>query len=501
VQNKKIFLKGLSFSYIYIFVYLITGVLTTPLLLRHFEADYFALLMLIYTFITYLNNLRFGLPESLAVLLAKSNSKLHKLSLIQKTFLMLTFIVISTLCIFGFFFSFLDDWGFILGDIHQLDFHIVTTVFYILVVLALIKIPFDMALSIFIGYHEVYFEKFYRTITLVMIFLFVLYVIYTDQNIIFFALGAGIIDLFVSLFAFIHVIYRYKLQPFSRQRHKVENLLNHGLNFFQLSLTQTLMWGMGIFVVTHMLSLADVTIYSLNMKVYVYILYAYLIVNNVIAPLYGKYYAEENYKAIEILFSVTLFILPILGGLIWIGTLFFLKDIIYIWTGSDGFYVGNLFVLFMGLFFYLTGYANSYITLLYSIGKIRSIIFLKWKEVIISFFLILFLIYAIGLAGVALGMALSTLYVSMRLLPKIIMDVTSNQITFDFYFHRKHFLTLLLPSVISALFSTYFIENLFLKTIFFIVVSTFYLYSSWSIIPDKVKEYIMRQYFQREYKN
>ena len=136
--------------------------------------------------------------------------------------------------------------------------------------------------------------------------------------------------------------------------------------FFQLSLTQTLIWGVGIFLVSHILSLEYVTIYSLNMKIYIYILYAYIIVNTVIAPLYGRYFADNSWKDIERIFNLMLLLLPFLGGFIWIGTLYFMSDIIALWTGSQEFYIGSLFVLLMGSFFYFTGYVNSYITLLYS---------------------------------------------------------------------------------------------------------------------------------------
>ena len=68
-----------------------------------------------------------------------------------------------------------------------------------------------LSLSVFIGYHEVYLEKIYKILNLLCNFSLILFVIYTDKNIIFFALWAGILDLFVTLLSFLHAIIKYKL--------------------------------------------------------------------------------------------------------------------------------------------------------------------------------------------------------------------------------------------------------------------------------------------------
>ncbi|WP_152184246.1 lipopolysaccharide biosynthesis protein [Sulfurimonas indica] len=491
LKNSRVIVKGLSFSYIYIFVYLFTGVLTTPLLLHHFDADYFALLMIIYTLITYLNNLRFGLPENLAVMLAKSSNKTYKFTLIQKTFLLLCFIILLALIIFYILDFIIGDWRILLGDVYALNLHTVLSVFYILIIFALIKIPFEVSLAVFIGFNEVYYEKIYKIVTLLANFLLVLYIVYFDKSILFFVVGAGFLDLFVVCIAFFHAFSRYEVKSVKGGQVKSSALLKDAFLFFQLSLTQTFIWGMGIFVVTHLLSLGDVTIYSLTMKIYVYILYAFVIVNSVIAPVYGKYFADDNWQEIKKVFFALLFLLPIIGGVIWMGTLFFFKDIMTLWTGSKNFYIGPWFVLFMGAFFYLTGFVNTYVTLLYSIGKIKSIVFLKWKEVFISFFLIMALTYLAGLVGVALGLMIATFYISIRLLPNIIMSVTENKIIFDFSMHIKHFIYVLVPNVFFAFIVNFSTDNIFIKTLLFSLTFCVYIFFSWKFIPSNQQKYIL----------
>ena len=163
-SNKNTFLKAISFSYLYIAVYLVTGILTTPMLLSHFQPDYFALLMLIYAIITYLNNIRFGLPESLAAMLAKNKDKYLQIFMVRKTFFLLLFFMFIALSLLFVTELFIGDWRIILGDVYMLNKEEVISVFYIFIIFALLKVPLDISLSVFIGFHEVYLEKIYRII-------------------------------------------------------------------------------------------------------------------------------------------------------------------------------------------------------------------------------------------------------------------------------------------------------------------------------------------------
>ena len=494
IENKQILFKGISYSYVYIFVYLITGILTTPILLNYFKSEYFALLMLIYSIITYLNNIRFGLPESLAALIAKGKGVNQKINLIKKTFyilLVLTSLLLCFLYIMGYF---IDDWRIILGDVYHLNENNVLNVLYILILFALIRIPLDLSLSAFIGMNEVYLEKIYKIINLLMNFILVIYVIYFDKSIVFFALWAGIFDLSISLFSFIHLILKHNVYKVSRKNISVKTsyLLKSGYYFFQLSLTQAIIWGLGILLVSHLLTLDDVTTYSLSMKIYIYIFYTFTIINTVLAPLYGKYYAKNKWNELNKTFGIMMFILPTLGGFIWFGTIFFMSEIILIWTGSNDYYIGSLFTLLFGMFFYFTGYVNNYITLIYSVGHIRNIIYIRWYEVFLNVLISIVCTYLFGLIGIALGISISIVLTSVILLPKYIKDSFKNKIMIDFKIHMKQFKFIILPSVIIALLSTTYVSIIWVKLIIFLFLSLFYVISSWKIASPNEKSYIMQ---------
>lgn len=489
---KKIFIKGFFFSYLYIVVYLVIGLLSTPFLLSYFKADYFALLMLVYAIILYLNNISFGLPESLSSILARSNDTLFKVNLIKKYFLLLFCFVIFTVFLFSCIDFIIDDWRLILGDVYSLNKETVLYVFFILVFFALLKIPFDLSLSIFIGMNDVYLEKIYKTIMVLANFILILFVIKHEVNIINFALSAGIIDLLVSIFAFIHMILKYDvLNNTKKENTNLIEIIKNGSIFFQLSITHTIIWGIGIFFVSHMLSLHEVTIYSLTMKIYIYIYYAFIIVNSIIAPLYGRFYAEDNWNKIKDIFNIMILFFPFLGGLIWIGTLYFMKDVIELWTGAKDFYIGDFFVFFMGGFFYFTGYINSYITLLYSIGKIKNTINIRWKEVILNILITFISIYFLGLLGAGIGIFCAIFFVSFRYYPKYVILNTENKINLDFTMHKKHFLYALFPNIILVFFVNNLTNSFEVKIIFFLISFFSYFLITFYILEFKYKNYLI----------
>ena len=490
---KKIFIKGVLFSYLYITIYLIIGLLSTPFLLNYFKADYFALLMLVYAIILYLNNINFGLPESLSSMLARSHDKLFKISLIRRYFLILLLFVSFSFLLFLCINFIINDWRLILGDVYALNKENVINVFFILVFFALLKIPFDLSLNVFIGMNDVYLEKIYKIIMILSNFILILFVINNEVNIVNFALSAGIIDLVVSISAFIHMILKYNIfkDKINQENNNSIEIIKNSSIFFQLSITQTIIWGIGIFFVSHMLSLHEVTTYSLTMKIYIYIYYAFIIVNSVIAPLYGRFYVENNWDKIRNIFNIMILFFPFLGGLIWIGTLYFMKDVIELWTGSKDFYIGDFFVLFMGAFFYCIGYINSYITLLYSIGKIKNTISIRWKEVIVNIFITFISIYFLGLVGVGIGISCAIFFISFRYYPKYVILNTENKITLDFSMHKKHFLYALLPNIILVFFVNNLTNSLEVKIIFFLISLFSYFLITFYILESKYQAYLI----------
>ena len=494
-MHRKLFIKSVIFSYINVFLYLFIGILITPILLEYFGQDYFSFLMLVYAIITYINNIKLGLPESLAMLVAKQSITELRRFKIKKSFLILVVIVSFTVSIIFLASTLITDWRVILGNVYQLEKDSILEVLYVLVAFALIRIPLDLSLSVYIGFHDVYLEKIYRSINLIINFLLVLFVVQNNYNIIFFAWSVAIADLLVSIASFMHAFFKYKIYRSARHpvKFSTKSLLSSGVHFFQLNITQTMVWSTGIFFVSHLLSLESVTIYSLTMKIYVFIFYGFIIINTVIAPLYGKYIANNDYQLINKVINISILVLPFIGGVIWIMTIVFMEHIVSLWTSSDHFFIGNYFIFFMGLFFYTAGYVYSYITLMYSLGKASSILSIRWTEVLFGFFLSFILVYYIGVTGIAIGLAFSSLLISMQYMPiKIRREVYIN---LDFSSHKKHFFVVLLPSIIAALMIVEFYDSIWEKIIAIVILLAFYSGTSWMLLGTEIREDITSHLF------
>jgi len=178
--------------------------------------------------------------------------------------------------------------------------------------------------------------------------------------------------------------------------------------------------------------------------------------------------------------------LPFIGGAIWIVTIVFMEDIILLWTSSDHFFIGNYFILFMGLFFYTAGYIYSYITLIYSLGKVSNILFIRWAEVLFGFFLSFVLVYYIGVLGIAIGLASASLLISMQYMPTHIRKEA--YINLDFSSHKKHFFVVLLPSIIAALMVVEFYVSIWEKIIAIVILLAFYSGTSWKLLDLETRE-------------
>ena len=493
-NNKSGFFKGISFSYMYLGMYLVTGLLVTPLLLSHFGSEYFAVLMLVYAIITYLNNIKLGIPESLSVLMAKESNLSQNISLIKKSLYFLIFLIFLVFMFLLIIHFLIDDWRILLGEVSELDKNTVLSIIYILVIFSLIKIPFEMALSVFIGFHEVYLEKIYKTMTILVNFILVLITININISIVDFVLYSGLLDLLVSMFAFIHMSIKYKIyKKYSKNliQPKYTFILNSGIQFFQLIVTQNLIWGIGIFIVSHFLTLQDVTIYSLTMKIYIYIFLGLTIVNTVISPLYGKYLSNSNWSNIEKVFNISIRIFPFIGGFVWIGTLLFMSDIISQWTSSDEYFIGNEFVFFMGLFFYVTGYVNTLITFIMSLGKSRDIIFIRWNDVLFNILISSICVYYFGIIGISIGMSISILFISLIYIIKMIKKDKFYQVNFNFTDHKNHLVYILIPSIIITFISVSYNATLFIKLLLFVFITIGYFIFSWKILSTNSKQTIV----------
>jgi len=84
-------------------------------------------------------------------------------------------------------------------------------------------------------------------------------------------------------------------------------------------------------------------------------------VNSAIFPMYGKAVGLKQWDWIQRTYGKSTQLLPIMGGLIWIGSIAFLKEIIYIWVGTKA-YSGILVVFALGGYGYLLSMVHLHLS-------------------------------------------------------------------------------------------------------------------------------------------
>ncbi|MDD3008363.1 MAG: oligosaccharide flippase family protein [Arcobacter sp.] len=482
-MSKKLFLKGVSYSYIRQIITLITGIISLPLLLNYFGTVNYGIWILIVGLAGYINTISFGIPSAMTTLIAKTSNQNEKYQILKKSFYLLGVISFVFLAFFIFVLYFNDTWIIsLLGNIDEEFIPLTKNMFILFVIFTLIKLPLNLYMQFFTGMNTVYISEIYQIATAIVGFITVLVVVYLDLGILIFVLLWLVGQIIVNIISVFHVFVKYNYlnkEVKSLQCVTYNDILKSGFAFFQVGIAASLVWSTDNLVISHFLSPELVTPYSIAFKIFTYIFMFSAIINGVIGPMYGNAYANNDWDSIRKFTSVIHKLLPIVGAFVWIFLIFFAKEIIILWTGKEEAFGGYLLIFSLGLYGYALSYVNTYATLVYSLNFANKTLYIAWGEAIVNLLLSIIFIQFLGIGGVALGTALSALFISM-ILPNVIKKITKDEVIYDFKYTRHHFLLLVLPLIILSL---YIINlNIINKIIIFLLISIIYLFFSWKLL-------------------
>jgi len=487
-MSKKLFLKGVSYSYLRQITVLATGIISLPLMLSYFGTINYGIWVLILGLANYLNTISFGIPSAMITLVAKTSSLSDKYLLLKKSFYILSLISISFLSFFIFILYFNDDWIIsLLGNIDIDLIEMTKNLFILFVIFTLVKLPLNLYMQFFTGMNTIYISEIYQILTAIVNFLAVLITVYFNLEIFTFAILWLSGQLILNISAVFHVLIKYKFmkkEQHSESDISSKTILKSGFAFFQVGIAATIVWSTDNLVISHFLSPEFVTPYAIGFKIFTYIFMFSAIINGVIGPMYGNAYAKDDWESIKKYTFIIHKLLPILGALVWIFLIFFSKDIIVLWTGNNDAFGGYLLMFSLGLYGYILSFVNTYATLIYSLNYANKTLKIAWGEAILNFIFSIFLIQYFGIGGVALGTALAALSISL-ILPRTIAKLTKGKIIYDFAYTKRHFVFLVVPSIILSI---YFIDfSLMYKIIIFLVIFIIYASYSWKFLSDEDK--------------
>lgn len=490
-MSKIVFLKSVSLSYLRQLVTLVVGVATVPLLLNYFGSSLFGLWMLIYGLSGYLNTVSFGIPSAMSTLVAKSLSLENKYCILQKSVWLLVIIVAGVLGVFLFAINYDNSWVIpLLGNIDEEYKEVIKDVFILFVIVTLIKIPLNMYIQFFVGLNKVYIAEIYQISNILIGFLFLLVTIYFQCSFYTFTLLTVCAQAVVGIIATLHVMIRFHFLRLSENIHSsISNreILHSGFAFFQVGIAASIVWSTDNLVINHFLSSDFVTPYTIAFKIFTYIFIFSAIINGVAGPIYGQACAENNFEKIRIYATTILKVLSVIGGYVWFSLLFFAKEVIILWAGNEQAFGGYLLIFSLGFYGFVLSFVNTYSTIILSLNYANKTLRIAWSEAILNFVLSISLIRFLGIGGVALATALSSLLTGGIFLPKAIAKLTYEKISFEYSYCRKHFFILLLPAIIIALISIY-IDIFSIKAVIYMILCIFYFIFSWKFLDKQDKE-------------
>ncbi len=500
-RKRSFFLGVLSGTFSNI-VATIIGIFSVPIGVRYFGVEKYGALAVISTILTYLSTSQLGLPSAVNVLASKAIDRLEQLKIIMKAFvisLCIVFIVAAGFIIY----TKTDRWLDVIGRVPSSIYIEVARATFISAILFLLNLPLTLFLGGFVAGQKIHIERFYNMMNSSVIpFLGLLMAIWLKGNLVLYAWVKGILTIVTSLVSIVHIFFferenRKYLKSFSRLLEKssidefsTQSILGTSFRFFIVGLAATVVWHTDNLIISHFFGVKNVTPYAITFKLITSGFFIFSVITYPIFPMVARAYSSGEINWIKETYEKLIFLLPLLGGFIWVSAVAFARDIIYIWVGPEG-YAGLLTVFAIGGY----GYACSLLATpnMIATGLNFINVFIGWSEAIVNVFLsILFVKYfKMGIGGTALGTFLASILTVSWMVPMYIRRRSQGKIILSYQSVRKTFFLIILPCLIMVLIFNNWKVHPFTRIFSNLIIIGIYIYLSYRMMPQDVKKILL----------
>jgi O-antigen/teichoic acid export membrane protein len=242
-----------------------------------------------------------------------------------------------------------------------------------------------------------------------------------------------------------------------------------------------------------MLGVGQVSIYSISFRLFAIFYACVTLINGVLIPMYGKLSSVSDWGEIRRILKLQITLMPIIAGLVWIDGILLAKEAISLWLNRNDMFGGYLLVFSLGGYGYILSYVSVFSSTLTALNQASTLARLAWLEAILNLAFSLFLVTYFGVGGVAMGTMLAALFCPMVMLRSRINSYNGGVLRLSYKDSSKHFILILLPSVVIALIISDYSKMLVVKMALAILLNGGYIYLSWKIIPAEVKSFISSQ--------
>lgn len=493
IKRQRTFIFGVSSGYVSQVISIVIGIASVPIGLGYFGPVKYGIWVVITSMLVYLNASQFGIGTATSTLIAKAPQRSEQQAILSYSF---TLLIISSLIfllltlIAG---EYPHSWLPIFGDIPSYLQDETIMAVLIFAILFLIRLPMISFTSAFAGLQQLHFERLYSVILPALTnFIGLIITVHLEGDLIMLAILNGVGNIIIGLASAVHILMLYKDMRPKWQKELLSSpitkqIIASGWRFFIISFAAMLVWNTDNLVISYFLGPQYVTSYAVTFKLFTVFYSIYMVINATLWPMYGKAAGENNWIWISKVYRDITTVMPILGGLVWIGGILFAKDIIQLWTGPAG-YAGVLVVFALGGYGYTVSLNNIHASLLGGLNVV--ILWLGIFEAVFNLILSLILVNSLGIDGVALGTFLSALLSVTWVLPLYVYRKTQGKVSINWQPIIRHALYAVVPFVVVALVFNGYLMQWWLDILLKILIIIIYLVISWKMMPSSVINHI-----------
>lgn len=496
------YLGQISAVYLHQIVSLIVGIASVPIALPYFGGERYGLLAIVWTLITYLGLINFGLPTALRVFLAATRDRLKRLIVFRMIFFTITVIsVFATIALLLFGVSKLLP---MIGGIDNQLLSEATEVVFIAFLFYFLSAPFLSYSEAFAGIGQLEKAKIYEIINLLAGFVALIWTVYLDLGLVEFFFMRGLAGLTVAVCALVHFLLSSKnlgtvIVPGSNSAETnnfeitFPNVLRTGALHFSAGIATLLVWHVDNILISHLFGLEEVAAYSITFKLVTTTFLCFTAMSMIVSPIYGRLLGEGQTEELRELHNAVVGISPILGGLAWLGAISFGPEIIGVWAGSEG-YAGLWVVVALGAYGYILSFVHVNMALASALNTISTLPLIAFCEGVFNLGLSFVLGKVLGLTGVALGTLMAATFSALWMIPRMINRDSRIRAKFEFFTSttRHHFFACLFPLLIITLGIRALEYNTGLKVATLTLLVFIYTFISWRFVPREAKVWLLR---------
>ena len=489
-SRKKTFLLGTASHYGTTIISIIVGLVSVPIGLQYFGVVRYGIWAVISSVIAYLSLSNLGITTAAATLTAKASAPFEQWAVLRRSLFLL---VISSAVVLGLVLGiahFYPGWVVVLGKVPADLEGEAAEAGVAIAILFLLNLPLTVFSAGFTGRQKVYWERFYASLTTIAgLLALILTVFLLKGNLVTLALSGGLARILVGIVCASHFLFssselRQKYdKPISRE-FSTNSIFASGIRFLVIGIAATIVWNTGNLVVSHFLGAEMVTPYTVTFTLFSLGFSIFMAINGALWPMYGQSAGRNQWEWVQQTYNHTVHLLPILGGLLWIGGIAFAREIISLWAGPQA-YGGLLVVIALGGYGYTLSLVNSHATILSALNRTKRMVVYGWLEAGANLGISLALVRVLGIGGVALGMFLGSFLTVFWYLPRDVAYQTQGKVRIHIRPVINHAVGAMFPCLAFVLLSYLFVPSTWMRVTINIFIVILYLALSLRIMsPD-----------------